>query len=436
MNICIVGTGYVGLVTGACLADFGMNVTCVDKVKAKIDMLNRGEIPIYEPGLDLLVGKNARAGRLTFTTNLNKAVRENLVIFIAVGTPQGGDGAADCSAVFEVARTIGKVINGYKVIVNKSTVPIGTAKEVAAAIRSVNPKAQFSVVSNPEFLREGSAIKDFMEPDRIVIGVEDKSAEEIMKEVYKPLYHLETPFIITNVESSELIKYASNAFLAAKISFINEVAVLCEKVGGDVLDVARGMGLDHRIGPKFLQPGPGYGGSCFPKDTMALLDISRRHKYYFSILESVVDVNRKIKERMVEKVRRAVGPLKGKTVGLLGLAFKPETDDIRESPALPLMAALIEEKARVKAYDPAAMDNMRAAFPTAGYCRSPYEAAKGADALVIVTEWNEFRYLDLARIKKLMNKPVLIDLRNVYAVPKIKAAGFAYYPVGRIKEKW
>ena len=436
MRICIVGTGYVGLVTGACLADFGMNVTCVDKVKAKIEMLNRGEIPIYEPGLDLLVAKNAKAGRLAFTMDLKKAIRENGVIFIAVGTPQGEDGAADCSAVFDVARAIGKNINGYKVIVNKSTVPIGTAKEVTAAIRAVNPKARFSVVSNPEFLREGSAIKDFMEPDRIVIGVSDAQAEEIMKEVYKPLYHLEIPFIITNMESSELIKYASNAFLAAKISFINEVAVLCEKVGGDVLDVARGMGLDHRIGPKFLQPGPGYGGSCFPKDTMALLDISRKHDYYFSILESVVDVNHKIKERMVEKVRRAVGPLKGKCVGLLGLAFKPETDDIRESPALPLVTALVKEGARIKAYDPAAMPNMREMFPTVRYCRNPYETAKGADALVIVTEWNEFRYLDLKRLKTLLRKPVLIDFRDVYTVRKIKAAGLTYYPVGRIREKW
>jgi UDPglucose 6-dehydrogenase len=436
MNICMVGTGYVGLVTGACLADFGMNVTCVDKVKAKIDMLSRGEIPIFEPGLDVLVHKNRQGGRLNFTTDLKNAIRKNQVIFIAVGTPQGDDGSADCSAVYDVARAIGRNINGFKVIVNKSTVPIGTAKEVTAIIKGIRPKAKFSVVSNPEFLREGSAIKDFMEPDRIVIGVEDKKAEEIMKEVYKPLYHLETPFIITNVESSELIKYASNAFLAAKISFINEVAVLCERVGGDVLDVARGMGLDHRIGPNFLQPGPGYGGSCFPKDTMALLDISRKHKYHFSILESVVAVNWRIKDRMVEKVRRAVGPLKGKTIGLLGLAFKPETDDIRESPSLPLLAALVKEKARVKAYDPAAMPNTREMFKSVKYCRNAYDVAKGCDCLVIVTEWNEFRYLDLGRIRKLLKKPVLIDLRNVYDIAKIKEAGFIYYPVGRIREKW
>ena len=436
MNICMVGTGYVGLVTGACLADFGMNVTCVDKIKGKIDLLNRGGIPIYEPGLDLLVSKNAKAGRLRFTTDLRKAIRESQVIFIAVGTPQGDDGAADTGAVFDVARTIGEVINGYKVIVNKSTVPIGTAREMTAAIKAINRKARFSVVSNPEFLREGTAIKDFMEPDRVVIGVGDKQAEAIMKEVYKPLYHLETPVLITNVESSELIKYASNAFLATKISFINEIAILCEKVGGDVLDVARGMGLDARIGPRFLQPGPGYGGSCFPKDTMALLDIARRQKYHFSILESVVDVNWKIKARMVEKVRRAVGDLKGKTIGVLGLAFKPETDDIRESPALPLLDALVKAGAKVKAYDPEAMPNTKALYKTVRYVKDPYEAAKGADALVIVTEWNEFRYLDLGRLRGLMKRAILIDLRNVYAVPKVKDAGFEYHPVGRIKERW
>jgi UDPglucose 6-dehydrogenase len=432
----MVGTGYVGLVTGACLADFGMNVTCVDKVREKIDLLNRGGIPIYEPGLDLLVSKNAKAGRLRFTTDLRKAIKDSQVIFIAVGTPQGDDGAADTSAVFDVARTIGRVINGYKVIVNKSTVPIGTARDVTAAIKAINPKADFSVVSNPEFLREGTAIKDFMEPDRVVIGVGDRRAEAVMKEVYKPLYHLETPVLITNVESSELIKYASNAFLATKISFINEIAVLCEKVGGDVLDVARGMGLDARIGPRFLQPGPGYGGSCFPKDTMALLDIARRQKYHFAILESVVDVNWKIKARMVEKVRRAVGDLRGRTIGVLGLAFKPETDDIRESPALPLLDALVKAKAKVKAYDPEAMPNTKALFKAVRYVKNPYEAAMGADALVIVTEWNEFRYLDLARIRGLMKRPVLIDLRNVYAVPKVKDAGFDYFPVGRIKERW
>jgi UDPglucose 6-dehydrogenase len=436
MKICMVGTGYVGLVTGACLADFGIHVTCVDKVKAKIDLLNRGGIPIYEPGLDLLVSKNAKAGRLRFTTDLKSAIRESQVIFIAVGTPQGDDGAADTSAVFAVARTIAREINGFKVIVNKSTVPIGTAREVTAAIRAINPKADFAVVSNPEFLREGSAIQDFMQPDRVVIGVGDPRAEAIMKEVYKPLYHLETPVLITNVESSELIKYASNAFLATKISFINEIAVLCEKVGGDVLDVARGMGLDARIGPRFLQPGPGYGGSCFPKDTMALLDIARKQKYHFAILESVVDVNWKIKERMVRKVRRAAGPLKGKTVAVLGLAFKPETDDIRESPALPLLEALLEAKAKVQAYDPEAMPNTKALFRKVRYVRGPYAAAKGADVLVIVTEWNEFRYLDLGRIKKLMNRPVLVDLRNVYAIPKVREAGFEYHPVGRIRERW
>lgn len=437
MKICMVGTGYVGLVTGACLADFGMEVTCVDKVKEKIDMLCRGEIPIYEPGLDVLVSKNVKDGRLKFTTDLSKAIRENLVIFIAVGTPQGKDGSADLSQVWEVAETIAKQINGYKVIVNKSTVPIGTAKEMKKFIRERNPKAEFSVVSNPEFLREGSAIKDFMEPDRIVIGVPDKKSEEIMKEVYKPLYHLEIPVLITNVESAELIKYASNAFLASKISFINEIAALCERVGGDVLDVARGMGLDLRIGSKFLQPGPGYGGSCFPKDTLALLDISNKHKYDFKILKATIEVNERIKERMVEKIKKAMqNKFEGKTLGLLGLSFKPETDDIRESISLNIIESFIKEKVKIKVYDPKAMENIKRIYPKLTYCKNPYEVAKDSNCLVFVTEWNEFRYLDLKRIYNLMSDKVIVDLRNIYDVKKIKDIGFDYYPVGRIKEKW
>lgn len=437
MKICMVGTGYVGLVTGACLADFGMDVTCVDKAKEKIDMLLKGEIPIYEPGLDVLVSKNVKNGRLKFTMDLKKAIRENLVIFIAVGTPQGKDGSADLSQVWEVAETIAKQINGYKVIVNKSTVPIGTAKEMKKFIKERNPEAEFSVVSNPEFLREGSAIKDFMEPDRIVIGVPDKKAEEIMKEVYKPLYHLEIPFLITNVESAELIKYASNAFLATKISFINEIAALCERVGGDVLDVARGMGLDLRIGSKFLQPGPGYGGSCFPKDTLALLDISNKHKYDFKILKATIDVNEKIKERMVEKIKKALkNKMEGKTLGLLGLSFKPETDDIRESISLKIIDFFEKEKVNIKVYDPKAMENVKNIYPEITYCKNPYEVAKKSNCLVFVTEWNEFRYLDLKRIYDLMEDKVIVDLRNIYDVKKITDLGFSYFPVGRIKEKW
>jgi len=437
MKICIVGTGYVGLVTGACLADFGMEVTCVDKIKKKIDLLCRGEIPIYEPGLEVLVSKNFKDGRLKFTTDLRSAIKENLVIFIAVGTPQGKDGSADLSSVWEVADKIAEVINGYKVIVNKSTVPIGTAKEMKKYIKKKNPKAQFSVVSNPEFLREGSAIGDFMEPDRIVIGVPDKRSEEIMKEVYKPLYHLEIPVLITNVESAELIKYASNAFLASKISFINEIAALCEKVGGDVIDVARGMGLDVRIGPKFLQPGPGYGGSCFPKDTLALLDISNKHKYDFKILKATIEVNEKIKERMVEKIKVALNnKIENKTLGVLGLSFKPETDDIRESISLKIIEYFIDKKINLKVYDPKAMENVKKIFPEIKYCKNPYEVAENSNCLVFVTEWNEFRYLDLKKIHSLMKEKIIVDLRNIYDVKKIKEIGFTYYPVGRIKEKW
>ncbi len=437
MKIAMVGTGYVGLVTGACLADFGMEVICVDKVKEKIDMLRNGEIPIYEPGLDVLVSKNVKNGFLHFTTDLKMAIKESLVIFIAVGTPPKEDGSADLSQVWEVGKAIAKEINGYKVIVNKSTVPIGTAKEMEKLIKSIKPKAKFSVVSNPEFLREGSAIKDFMEPDRIVIGVPDKKAEEIMKEVYKPLYHLEIPILITNVESAELIKYASNAFLANKISFINEIAVLCEKVGGDVLDVARGMGLDARIGPKFLQPGPGYGGSCFPKDTKALLDISIKEGYDFKILKSVIEVNEKIKERMVEKIKRGLEfNSKNKILGILGLSFKPETDDIRESVSLKIIEFFLKEKSKIKVYDPKAMENVKKIYNSLIYCKNPYEVSEGAHCLVFATEWNEFRYLDLKKIYKLMAKPVIVDLRNIYDIKKVKDLGFTYYPIGRIKEKW
>jgi len=434
MHICVVGTGYVGLVTGACLADFGMDVTCVDKDESKIDMLNRGEIPIYEPGLDTLVAKNTGAGRLHFSTDVTAAVRQALVIFIAVGTPPKEDGSADLTYVLQVARTIGENMNGYKVIVTKSTVPIGTGQLIEKTINEVTDgDCSFSVVSNPEFLREGSAIEDFMRPDRVVIGARDPQAIAIMKDIYSPLYLIETPFVITNVESSELIKYASNAFLATKITFINEVADLCERLGADVHHVAKGMGLDRRIGPKFLHPGPGYGGSCFPKDTQALADIARNAGQPFEIVETVVGVNERIKARSIDKIRRALGEeLDGRTVAILGLAFKPETDDMRESPSIPLVRALVEDGATVRAFDPAAMDNARQVLPDSViYCEDSYETAEDADALVIVTEWNQFRYLDLDRIKGLLARPIVVDLRNVYDPARMRAAGFTYDCVGR-----
>ncbi|HHQ48359.1 MAG TPA: UDP-glucose/GDP-mannose dehydrogenase family protein [Acidobacteria bacterium] len=434
MHICVVGTGYVGLVTGACLADFGMDVTCVDKDETKIAMLQRGEIPIYEPGLDALVEKNTAAGRLHFSTEVAEAVRQALVIFIAVGTPPKEDGSADLTYVLQVARTIGENMDGYKVIVTKSTVPIGTGQLIEETIDEVTGGGcSFSVVSNPEFLREGSAIEDFMRPDRVVIGARDPQAIAIMKDIYSPLYLIETPFVITNVESSELIKYASNAFLATKITFINEVADLCERLGADVHHVAKGMGLDRRIGPKFLHPGPGYGGSCFPKDTQALADIARTAGQPFDIVETVVRVNERIKARSIDKIRTALGEdLRGKTVGILGLAFKPETDDMRESPSIPLVNALVEDGATVRAFDPAAMDNAREVLPDSViFCEDSYETAEGADALVIVTEWNQFRYLDLQRIKGLLARPIIVDLRNVYEPKRMKAAGFSYDCVGR-----
>jgi len=434
MHICVVGTGYVGLVTGACLADFGMDVTCVDKDEAKIEMLQRGEIPIYEPGLDTLVEKNTAAGRLHFSTEVAEGVGQALVIFIAVGTPPKEDGSADLTYVLQVARTIGQNMNGYKVVVTKSTVPIGTGHLIEETIDEVtNGECSFSVVSNPEFLREGSAIEDFMRPDRVVIGARDPQAIAIMKDIYSPLYLIETPFVITNVESSELIKYASNAFLATKITFINEVAGLCERLGADVHHVAKGMGLDRRIGPKFLHPGPGYGGSCFPKDTQALADIARNAGQPFEIVETVVRVNERVKARSIGKIRSALGDdLSGKTVAILGLAFKPETDDMRESPSIPLVGALVEGGATVRAFDPAAMDNARNVLPDSViFCKDSYETAEGADALVIVTEWNQFRYLDLERIKGLLARPIVVDLRNVYEPRRMHAAGFTYDCVGR-----
>jgi len=434
MNICVVGTGYVGLVTGACLADFGMNVTCVDKDESKINMLLNGEIPIYEPGLDAIVAKNTKAGRLHFTTDLGPAIEHALAVFIAVGTPPLPDGSADLSYVVQVAEAIAENLNGYKVVVTKSTVPIGTGQMIEKILsEKVGGKHPFSVVSNPEFLREGSAIGDFMRPDRVVIGARDQQAVAIMKDIYAPLYLIETPFVITNVESSELIKYASNAFLATKITFINEVAQLCERLGADVHHVAKGMGLDKRIGPKFLHPGPGYGGSCFPKDTQAIADIARRADRPFEIVETVIRVNDRIKKDSAEKVVRAMGgDVRGRTIAVLGLSFKPETDDMRDSPALALVRHLVEQGAVVRAFDPEAMENARGMLPDeVRYCADSYDAVKGADGMVIATEWNQFRSLNLDKIASLMQGNIVVDLRNVYEHERMEKAGFSYECVGR-----
>ncbi len=430
MNICMVGTGYVGLVTGACLADFGMDVVCVDKDADKIAALQRGAVPIYEPGLEEVIARNERAGRLHFTTDLKAAVESALAIFIAVGTPPTADGSPDMSFVRQVAEQIAQHMNGYKVVVTKSTVPTGTGRMIEQIIREKS-EHEFSVASNPEFLREGSAVSDFLRPDRIVIGAGDARAIGILKEIYSPLYLLETPFVITDMESAELIKYASNGFLAVRISFINEIARLCELMGADVHDVARGMGLDRRIGSKFLHPGPGFGGSCFPKDTAAAADLARQHGYTFQIIEATMRVNAETKARMIEKIAALAGPLAGRTAAVLGLSFKPETDDIRESPALAVVADLKKAGARVRAFDPAAMPNTRALHPDITYARDAYDCADGADLLVIATEWNAFRALDLARLADLMRSKTMVDLRNVYDPAEMKAAGWAYAGVGR-----
>ena len=432
MEIAVVGTGYVGLVTGAGLSDFGNDVVCVDIDVRKIEALRRGEIPIYEPGLDALVAKNVNEGRLRFSTDLGEAIKKSRAIFIAVGTPPKPDGSADLRYVEDVARTIAQHMNGPKLIITKSTVPIGTGKMISEIIEKSGTEHHASVVSNPEFLREGSAIEDFMKPDRVVVGASDDESAELMKEIYAPLHSLEIPFVFTNVESAELIKYAANGFLATKITFINEIAVICEKVGANVHDVAIGMGLDARIGPKFLQAGPGFGGSCFPKDTSAMADIARRNGYPFQIIEAVLRVNDDIKQRMVVKIVEALGgSVSGKTIGILGLAFKPETDDMRDSPTIPIINGLQQAGARIRAYDPQAMENCRKIFTGVEYCADAYSTATGADALVIATEWNEFRALNLGKIRSSMNSPVLIDLRNVYDPHRMKAEGFKYVSVGR-----
>ena len=432
MNIAVIGTGYVGLVTGAGLSDFGNEVICVDVDSRKIEALRNGAIPIYEPGLDVIVERNVRDGRLEFTTDLPAAIRRARAIFIAVGTPPLPDGSPDMRYVREVARSIAEHMDGPKLIVTKSTVPIGTGRMIEEIVSHSGTPHRASVVSNPEFLREGSAIEDFMRPDRVVIGASDDEAVELMKEIYAPLHSLEVPFVVTNVESSEMIKYAANGFLATKISFINEIAVLCERVGADVQDVARGMGLDHRIGPKFLQAGPGFGGSCFPKDTSAVADIARGLGYEFRIIEAVMTVNQAIKERMIDKVAAVMdGELAGKTVGVLGLAFKPETDDMRDSPAITLIKGLQDRGALVRAYDPEAMANAREIFTDLTYCSDAYETADGADILVIATEWNEFRALNLQRLKSLLRRPVIVDLRNIYDPKRVTQEGLRYVSVGR-----
>lgn len=436
MNVCIIGSGYVGLVTGACFAEFGVQVCCVDKDAAKIAALERGEIPIYEPGLEAVVQRNVRERRLSFSTDTAGAVRRSLVVFVAVQTPTAADGGTDLAAVEAVAREIGRELDGYKVVVTKSTVPVGTSyrvkgwieEELAAAGRA----QRFSVASNPEFLREGAAIGDFMRPDRVVIGADDEEAVAILKDLYRPLYLIETPFVITNIPTAELTKYAANAFLATKISFINEMANYCERIGGDIHAIARGIGLDKRIGSKFLHPGPGFGGSCFPKDTRAAAHFARAGGEAFEIIEAVIRVNERQRERMVEKVERALGgDLRGRTIAILGLSFKPETDDIRDAPALDIVRALQERGAAIRAFDPVAMPNASRLLPAVTFCDNEYEACKGSDALVLVTEWNQFRMLDLARMKALLREPVLVDLRNIYDPETIRRAGFRYEGVGR-----
>ena len=433
MNLCVVGVGYVGLVTGACFAEFGNHVTCVDNDADKIAALNKGRIPIYEPGLEELVDKNRREGRLTFTTDLNAGLSNALVIFIAVGTPEGDNGEADLKFVWQVARSIGETMTDYKVVVTKSTVPVGTGQKVEAIIRQSQARPlEFDVVSNPEFLREGSAIEDFMRPNRVVIGAKNERAKAIMRDLYRPLFLMETPFVITSIETAEMVKYASNAFLATKISFINEMANICEKVGADVNVVAKGMGLDQRIGSKFLHAGPGFGGSCFPKDTAAIAQLSKEKGYTFRIVEAVMEVNCNQRRVMVEKIRQALGQnLAGKVIAVLGLTFKPNTDDMRDAPSLAILPPLIAAGATVRAFDPAGMEPARALMPEVAYCENAYHAAEGAHLLVIMTEWNQFRNLDFARLKAAMQDRVVVDLRNVYPPQLVREEGFTYFSVGR-----
>lgn len=433
MRVAMIGTGYVGLVSGACFADFGHHVTCIDKKEDKIEMLRAGGVPIYEPGLDLLVERNMREGRLEFATDLTEAVRDADVVFIAVGTPsRRGDGHADLTYVYAAAEEIAQVMDGFTVVVTKSTVPVGTGDEVEKIISKARPDGDFAVVSNPEFLREGAAIEDFKRPDRVVVGAEDPRAEAAMRELYRPLFLNETPIVFTKRRTSELIKYAANAFLAMKITFINEVADLCESVGADVQEVARGIGLDNRIGKKFLHAGPGYGGSCFPKDTKALARTADEAGRPLRLVETVIDVNDRRKKAMADKVIKACGgDVRGKTIAVLGLTFKPNTDDMREAPSLDIIPALQAAGAKVRAFDPAGVEEAEQLLSGVDFSTGPYLCVQGADALVLITEWNEFRALDLDRIKASLREPVIVDLRNIYDPAEMADRGFSYVSVGR-----
>lgn len=430
MNLCVIGTGYVGLVTGTVFADLGNNVVCCDNDASKIDMLDRGEMPIYEPGLEEMVKRNVEDGRLTFSTDLDKAVRDSEVVFIAVGTPTGNNGYADLSAVKDVAKVIARNLDRYKVIVNKSTVPVGTGDLVREIIdiNKVRLDVEFDVVSNPEFLREGNAINDTLRPDRIVIGAPSQNVAMRILELYAPL---ERPMIITDVHSAEMIKYASNAFLATKISFINAIANICEIAHADVVQVAKGMGLDKRIGHEFLSAGLGYGGSCFGKDTSCLVSTAQKLGYDFTLLSNVIEINDQQPTRFTDRIKTALGSLKGKNVGVLGLAFKPNTDDLRDAKSLQIISNLLAEGANVRAYDPIAMPNTKKIFPQIEYCENAYDIANGADVLLIVTEWNEFKYIDLSRLKELMAQPIIFDGRNIYDPERMRRLGFDYYCIGR-----
>ena len=434
MKIAMIGTGYVGLVSGACFSEFGVEVVCVDKDEEKINKLKAGECPIYEPGLENLVANNVASKKLSFTTDLTTGVKGADAVFIAVGTPsRRGGGHADLSYVYGAAKEVAEAMDGYTVIVTKSTVPVGTGREVKRIVAEARPDAEFDVASNPEFLREGAAISDFMRPDRVVIGTETKRAADVLSELYRPLYLLETPIVQTTLETAELTKYAANTFLATKITFINEFADLCEKVGANVQDVARGIGLDGRIGNKFLHAGPGYGGSCFPKDTLALVQTAKDAGAPIRIVETVVDINEKRKTQIAGKVVAACGgSVAGKTIAVLGLTFKPDTDDIRDSPSLVIVPELQKAGAKIQAFDPQGMKEAAHLFDDVVFCEGPYETMQGADVLVIVTEWNAFRALDFTRVKNLLKTPTLVDLRNIYDLDDMKREGFSYFSVGRV----